>query len=82
MSWRDRAECRNADPELFFPVGTTGPAIHQLKQAKLICGGCGVRAECLQWAIDASVDYGVFGGLSEDERRSMKRRSARLRRSA
>ena len=80
--WRTRAACLDENPELFFPVGTTGPAVTQVEEAKLICGGCEVRAECLTWALEANQDHGVWGGLSEDERRSLRRRNARARASA
>lgn len=80
MDWRHQAECLNEDPELFFPVGNTGPAIMQIAEAKKVCERCSVRAACLQWALEAGQDHGVWGGLSEDERRAMKRRNARSRR--
>ena len=79
MDWRDRAACLTEDPELFFHVGNTGPAIMQIAEAKKVCERCDVRAECLQWALEAGQDHGVWGGLSEDERRAMKRRNARSR---
>ena len=79
MKWREFAVCRDRDPELFFPVGGTGPALIQLAEAKEICGGCPVRNVCLEWAIVTGVEYGVWGGLSEDERRSFKRRTLRRR---
>ena len=78
MDWRTRAECLDADPELFFPIGTTGPAISQVENAKKVCRRCHVREECLAWALEAGQDHGVWGGLSEDERRALKRRNARL----
>lgn len=77
-SWRDRGACLNQDPELFFPIGTTGPAALQLIKAKRVCAGCAVRDDCLQWAMSTDVN-GVWGGLSEDERRSLRRRNARDR---
>jgi WhiB family transcriptional regulator, redox-sensing transcriptional regulator len=73
MDWRHRARCRDVDPELFFPVGTTGPAEAQVQSAKAICTLCTVREECLQWALDTAQDAGVWGGLSEEERRAMRR---------
>ena len=79
MDWRHRAACLNEDPELFFPVGNTGPAIMQIAEAKKVCAVCDVRAECLQWALEAGQDHGVWGGMSEDERRAMKRRASRAR---
>ena len=83
MDWRNRAACLEVDdPELFFPVGNTGPALVQIEKAKAVCNGCGVRDTCLQWAMEHNQDSGVWGGLSEDERRSLKRRAARARRAA
>lgn len=80
MDWRHRAACLTEDPELFFPIGNTGPAVHQIDDAKAICNSCSVMEVCLKWAIDTSQDSGVWGGLSEDERRALKRRTARARR--
>ncbi len=79
MDWRHRAACRDEDPELFFPIGTTGPALLQIEEAKAVCRRCDVREQCLQWALDTGQDAGVWGGLSEDERRALKRRRARVR---
>jgi WhiB family redox-sensing transcriptional regulator len=83
MEWRDRAACLDLDdPELFFPVGNTGPALEQIERARAVCNGCSVREVCLSWAMEHNQDSGVWGGLSEDERRSLKRRAARARRAA
>lgn len=79
MDWRHRAACRDEDPELFFPIGTTGPALLQIEEAKTVCRGCDVREQCLQFALETGQDAGVWGGLSEDERRALKRRRARQR---
>ena len=79
MDWRHRAECLTEDPELFFPVGTTGPALAQVEEAKKVCRRCEVREECLRWALEAGQDHGVWGGMSEDDRRAMKRRASRAR---
>ncbi len=76
MDWRDKAACLTADPELFFPVGNTGPAVDQIDKAKTVCGRCTVTEMCLQYALDTNQDSGVWGGLSEDERRALKRRAA------
>lgn len=78
-SWRERDACLNEDPELFFPIGTTGPAALQTIEAKRVCAGCPVRDDCLQWAMSVNVEQGIWGGLSEDERRSLRRRSTRNR---
>ncbi|GGV89935.1 WhiB family transcriptional regulator [Streptomyces massasporeus] len=80
MDWRHRASCREVDPELFFPIGNTGPALLQIEEAKAVCRNrCPVMEQCLQWALESGQDDGVWGGLSEDERRAMKRRAARSR---
>ena len=79
MNWRQQAACLNQDPELFFPIGSTGPSVVQVDKAKRVCSGCSVRDACLRWALDTGVDHGIWGGLSEDERRSLKRRTARTR---
>jgi WhiB family transcriptional regulator, redox-sensing transcriptional regulator len=68
MDWRDRAACCAVDPELFFPVGSTGPALDQLADAKSVCHRCPVIGECLAWALGTDQRSGVWGGLSEAER--------------
>ena len=77
--WRERAACIDQNPELFFPTGITGTALLQLEQAKRVCEACPVREDCLRWAMELGQDYGVWGGVSEEERRSLKRRAARKR---
>lgn len=79
MDWRHIAACREEEPELFFPIGNTGPALAQIDDAKQVCQSCNVQEVCLNWAIETGQDAGVWGGLSEDERRSLKRRRARAR---
>ena len=74
MDWRHRAACRDEDPELFFPVGDSGPALIQVEQAKAVCRRCSVIDNCLQWALGSGQDAGVWGGMSEEERRAVKRR--------
>lgn len=70
--WRQRANCKEIpDPDVFFPIGTTGPALDQIEQAKAICQPCCVKQDCLEWAIETHQESGVWGGLSEDERKSM-----------
>ncbi|MFF3327075.1 WhiB family transcriptional regulator [Streptomyces sp. NPDC002889] len=78
-NWREAAACRNEDPDLFFPIGTSGPALLQAEEAKAVCRGCPVREQCLQWAMDNGQDVGVWGGLGEDERRALRRRSRKKR---
>ena len=77
--WRAASACLSADPELFFPIGNTGPALLQIDEAKQVCQRCAVMDSCLQWALESGQDSGVWGGLSEDERRALKRRTVRLR---
>jgi len=79
MDWRHEAACKDEDPELFFPVGNTGPALAQIEDAKKVCNRCPVKEPCLAWALESGQDAGVWGGLSEDERRALKRRAARNR---
>src|SRR4051794_3157713 len=76
MDWRDHAACRDEDPELFFPVGTSGPALLQIDEAKAVCRRCSVSSDCLKWALASGQNAGVWGGMSEDERRALKRRNA------
>ena len=71
--WRHHAACQDSDPELFFPIGTSGPALLQLEQAKDVCRQCPVVDECMRWAVDTGQDAGVWGGMSEEERRAFKR---------
>jgi WhiB family redox-sensing transcriptional regulator len=75
MDWRHLAACREEDPELFFPIGTTGPALLQVEQAKAVCRSCSVIDDCRSWALESGQDSGVWGGLSEEERFALKRRA-------
>lgn len=75
--WGRRAACTTQDPELFFPVGNAGPALDQIEQARQICQACPVRSPCLEWAIDVGVSDGIWGGLNEQERLSLRRRRTR-----
>ena len=61
------------DPELFFPIGNTGPALIQIGQARQVCAGCPVRTPCLEWALRSGQEAGVWGGTSEHERRALRR---------
>ena len=67
-SWHERALCAQTDPEAFFPEkgGST-------REAKRVCGSCDVRAECLEYALANDERFGIWGGLSERERRRIKR---------
>jgi WhiB family transcriptional regulator, redox-sensing transcriptional regulator len=77
--WRDCAACRDEDPELFFPIGTTGSALRQIEQAKAVCRRCPVVQQCLAWALTSGQDAGIWGGLTPEERRELRRREARSR---
>ena len=78
--WRDVAMCRDTDPSLFFPVGATGAALDQIAAAKGVCMQCAARPECLEFALESNQDSGVWGGLSEDERRQIRRERKAARR--
>jgi WhiB family redox-sensing transcriptional regulator len=80
--WRLAAACRRADTELFFPVGTTGPAARQVARAKAICAACLVRTPCLDWAMKHYQHHGIWGGTAEQERRALRVALARRRRFA
>jgi WhiB family transcriptional regulator, redox-sensing transcriptional regulator len=69
-SWQDRALCSQTDPEAFFPEkgGST-------REAKRVCRSCEVRAECLEYALGHDERFGIWGGLSERERRRLKRQA-------
>lgn len=70
LGWQERALCAQTDPEAFFPEkgGST-------REAKKVCSGCEVRAECLDYALENDERFGIWGGLSERERRKLKRRA-------
>ncbi|HEY0118460.1 MAG TPA: WhiB family transcriptional regulator [Cellulomonas sp.] len=69
LSWQERALCAQTDPEAFFPEkgGST-------REAKKVCTQCEVRSECLDYALAHDERFGIWGGLSERERRKLKRR--------
>jgi len=75
MDWRDHAACRDVNPDLFFPFGTSGASLHQIDEAKQICRTCPVCGPCMRWAPDSG-DAGIWGGTTEDERRNLRRRRA------
>lgn len=80
--WRQYAACRDTNPDLFFPVGTTGPAIEQIASAKAICAECPAREDCLEYALATNQDSGIWGGTSEEERRVLRRQYQASKRSA
>jgi WhiB family redox-sensing transcriptional regulator len=81
--WRDLAACRDTDPDLFFPVGTTGPALDQIDSAKEVCLTCDAKVACLEFALATNQESGVWGATSEEERRKLRKAwLARQRRAA
>ena len=74
MDWRHDAACRDKDPELFFPNPALGLIGLQVEAAKDVCRGCPVIEQCLVFAMRAGLEAGVWGGLSEDERRAQRPR--------
>ena len=77
LGWMLRGACRQADPELFFPVAAgTGPAARQAAAAKAVCGLCAVRANCLSYALEVMPE-GIWGGTTLEERLTARRRSFR-----
>ena len=68
FGWQERALCAQTDPEAFFPEkgGST-------REAKKVCTGCEVRAECLEYALENDERFGIWGGLSERERRKLRK---------
>ncbi|BEP16282.1 WhiB family transcriptional regulator [Acidothermaceae bacterium B102] len=77
--WRDLARCRDLDPELFFPIGSSGPAVAQTQQAVRVCHQCTVTEACLTFALEQHQDAGVWGGTTEEQRRSLIRVRSRER---
>ena len=71
LAWQDLANCRGADPDLFFPERGAST-----RAAKGICRECTVQAECLEFAIVSSEKFGIWGGMSERERRRIRRQRA------
>src|SRR5262249_26877688 len=67
-NWRSAGACRSADPDLFFPISSVGPAQRQITRAKLICGGGGVRQEGLDFPPPPNQTYGISGGTTPEDR--------------
>ncbi|MEX0834882.1 MAG: WhiB family transcriptional regulator [Nitriliruptor sp.] len=74
QDWADQARCRGVDPELFFARG-----LHEARPALKVCARCPVKDQCLTYAISHDIDHGVWGGLTERQRRAFARRSALAR---
>lgn len=69
--WQDQANCLGVDPDLFFPERGAST-----REAKEVCKGCIVRGECLEYALANGEKFGIWGGLSERERRRLRRQRA------
>lgn len=74
--WQDFANCLGVDPDLFFPERGAST-----REAKEVCKGCVVREDCLEYALANGEKFGIWGGLSERERRRIRRQRALVRRS-
>lgn len=72
--WQDVGACRDSDPSLFFPIGTTGPAVGQITEAVAICQTCVVADVCLEYAFETNQESGVWGGYPEEDRRRLRKR--------
>ncbi len=72
-AWRNRSACRDSDPDVFFPIGSTGPALEQIETAQRICTACTVRDECLEFALATNQEAGIWGGTTEEERRKLRK---------
>jgi len=73
VNWASGGACRDADPELFFPVASSGPALHQVAEAKATCVRCLVITDCLRYALTTGQE-GIWGGTTEQERKALRAR--------
>jgi WhiB family redox-sensing transcriptional regulator len=76
-NWRSAGACRSADPDLFFPISSAGPGERQIARAKMICAGCQVQRECLEFALVHGQVYGIWGGTTPEDRQRDRRRKRR-----
>lgn len=76
-TWQNKANCMGVDPELFFPERGAST-----REAKEVCRGCVVKGDCLEYALANGEKFGIWGGLSERERRKVRRSRALARRAA
>jgi WhiB family redox-sensing transcriptional regulator len=74
VAWVFSGACRDADPDLFFPIGSSGPGLRQIAEAKAICALCPVITDCLSYALATGQDAGVWGGTTEQERQALRSR--------
>jgi WhiB family transcriptional regulator, redox-sensing transcriptional regulator len=71
--WREAGACARLDPDLFFPISSTGPALGQIAKAKAICGECPVRRPCLEFALAHDLVHGIWGGTTPQDRQAWRR---------
>jgi WhiB family transcriptional regulator, redox-sensing transcriptional regulator len=76
-SWRSASACLHADPDLFFPISTTGRALEQIEKAKAVCARCPVLGQCLEFAQSHDPIYGIWGGTTLEDRQRVRRREQR-----
>ncbi len=76
-NWQALGACRDEDPDLFFPIGHSPQALEQTEEAKRVCWRCPVMQLCGQYALETRQDLGVWGGMSEYDRRRLVRRKGR-----
>lgn len=77
--WWSHAACSTADPELFFPISSSGPATRQVARAKAVCARCEIQRACLDYALDSASVQGIWGGTTEAERGRLRQRERRTR---
>jgi WhiB family transcriptional regulator, redox-sensing transcriptional regulator len=71
--WREMGNCRDRDPNLFYPLGRGAAAAAQAEEAKVLCRTCPSREPCLAFALSTHQELGVWGGMAADERRRLLR---------
>lgn len=73
IDWREVGACAHADPDLFFPISSTGRALREIAKAKAVCAGCPVRQACLDFALEHDLTHGIWGGTTPEDRRAWRR---------
>ena len=76
-AWRSAAACRSTDPDLFFPVSSADTAQRDTAEAQAVCARCPVQAHCREFALRTRQQYGIWGGMTEQERDQLWRRGER-----
>ncbi|MDN3354059.1 WhiB family transcriptional regulator [Actinomadura sp. DC4] len=80
-AWMTEGACNDEDPELFFPISASEASAEQIQRATAVCAGCGVKAQCLHYALANTIKDGIWGGRTEQQRQSLtrSRRKKRLK---